>query len=159
MATLLVVEDLDVVEHSLLCSGVRGESLAALCLEGGVPCLHRRAVEDVALVAHATGDAVRGEDLLLVLARVRAALVRVVEQAGTRTAPADSHAERAHGDEAVVRGREAQTTTYFENRPRMTARKSLPFPVPSSVVSPTQRWFGHAAVTPLLRRLSGGAGG
>ena len=58
----------------------------------------------VAAAAHAAGDTVRGEPALVVLARVGAALVRMVEQARLRTPPLHGHLECADGEVATVDG-------------------------------------------------------
>jgi len=47
-----------------------------------------------------------------------------------------------------------QPTTYREERSTMTARKSFPLPVMSSVVSPTHFWFGRSASKLRSRRFA-----
>src|SRR3954469_6923898 len=61
---------------------MRLEAFAELRLERRKPALHGSIVVAVAAPAHAALDPMCREDPLVVLARVGAALVRVVEQAG-----------------------------------------------------------------------------
>src|SRR5262249_22202039 len=104
--SLLVVEDLDVVEPFLLRLGVASESLSELELERREPALHGSVVNAVAAAAHAARDPVRSENLLVVLARVGTSLIRVVQQARLRAeaTPAQSHLERLDYEMPVVDG-------------------------------------------------------
>src|SRR6266700_4535174 len=99
---LLVVEHLDVVERQVLAAADGLEALPELELEGREPALHRSVVVAVASSAHAAGDAVLAEHLLVVLAGVRAALVGVMEQAHPGAPTAQRLVERRDGEVPVV---------------------------------------------------------
>src|SRR5436190_23955153 len=85
MAAPLVIEHLDVIEQDLLRVSVTLEALRLLALHGGEPALDHRVVIAIAATTHGTGDAVLVEPRAVVLARVGAALIRVMEQAGIWT--------------------------------------------------------------------------
>src|SRR3954464_2334239 len=83
---------------------MRLEAFAELRLERRKPALHRSIVVAVAAPAHAALDPVCREDPLVVLARVGAALVRVVEQAGLGAAVAQRLVEGPDHQVPVVAG-------------------------------------------------------
>src|SRR3954454_12584803 len=68
------------------------------------PAFHRSVIVGVASPAHAADDPVGGKHALVILARVRAALVRVVEQPGFGTAAPEGLLEGAQRKVAVVGG-------------------------------------------------------
>lgn len=101
-----IVEALDVIENVSLRVVVRAICLPAdpFGLHRREEALHRRIVPDVARSAHRAGDAIVGYQPLKLLARVLAALVRVMQQGiGLSTSP-DRHHQRishklsGHGD-------------------------------------------------------------
>jgi len=77
VATVLIVEELDIVERSLPRLAIAFEPLTYLELERREPTLHWSIVEAIPSSAHAARDAVRPENLLIVLAGVRASPIRV----------------------------------------------------------------------------------
>src|SRR5450759_5037943 len=77
--TALVVEHFDVLEQLVLRVTVTREVLAELALDRREEALHDGIVPTVATPAHAADDAARIEDVLIVRARVRAALVGVMQ--------------------------------------------------------------------------------
>ena len=90
----LVAEHFVVVEELHLRLAVTAEPLPQLALHRREEALHHRVVVAVALPAHAAHDALRFEDFLVVLARVRAALVGMMQQPDVRTSPLPRHLER-----------------------------------------------------------------
>ena len=79
----LVVEHLNVVEQRHLGVAAAGEVFPELVLHRGEPTLHDGIVIAVAPTAHAASDSMRLDDPLIVLARIRAPLVGVMQE--TRT--------------------------------------------------------------------------
>src|SRR5258705_9194830 len=79
MAAPLVIEHLNVVEQLHLGLAEAVEAIGELALHGREEAFHHRVVVAVPAPAHATHDAPSVEDGLVVLARIGAALVRVVE--------------------------------------------------------------------------------
>jgi hypothetical protein len=65
---------------------------------------HHGIVVATASATHAARDGVRIEHPLIVLTRIRAALVRVMEQSGVRTSPLQRHAERGQREVPVIHG-------------------------------------------------------
>ena len=70
MATLLVIEHLDVIEQLLLRGPVVGELVREFMLDRREEAFHHGIVIAIATAAHTAHDAVRGEEVLVVLARV-----------------------------------------------------------------------------------------
>ena len=70
---------------------------------GPEPALHRGVVVAVAPAAHTAGDAAGLEHGLVVLARVGAALIRMMQQPGGRTPTPQRHLEGSEREVAVVR--------------------------------------------------------
>ena len=109
MPALLVVEDLDVVEELLLGVRVALESLAELGLQRREPALGHGVVVAVPATAHAARDSVSTEDVLVVLARVGAALIGVVHQPGIGTPTSQRHLECPNHELPIVDGGERPT--------------------------------------------------
>ena len=86
MASPLVIEHFDEVEQGHLRVAAALEVLTLLAFHSREEAFHHRVVVTIPAPAHAAGDAMIGEDGLVILARVRAALVRVMQQAGLRAA-------------------------------------------------------------------------
>jgi hypothetical protein len=86
MSASLVIEHLDVVEQLHL-------GLAAAVEAIGRLTLHRRKERSVAASAHRARDPVRIQHPLIVFARIRAALIEVMQQARIRAPPLQHHAE------------------------------------------------------------------
>src|ERR1700694_1018749 len=82
VAAPLVIEHFDVGEQLPLGFATAVEAIGELRLDGREATFHHRVVVAVAAPAHAAHDAARLEDVLIVLARVRRALVGVMEEAG-----------------------------------------------------------------------------
>src|SRR5690349_7978794 len=104
VAAPLVIEHLDVVEQDLLRVRVALEAIGLLALHGREPAFDDGVVIAIAATAHGTGDAVLLEPGAVVLTGVRAALIRVMEQAGIRAAPLHGHVERPEGQVPIVDG-------------------------------------------------------
>src|SRR2546425_6537208 len=104
MSTPLVIEHFDVVEQLHLGIPVTFETLPKLALHRREEALHDRVVVAVAAPTHAARDAVLPEHCLIVLARVGASLVRVVQQAGIGATPLQRHLERFDRQVPVVDG-------------------------------------------------------
>ena len=102
MATLLVIEHFDVVEQRPLRRAVAVEVLAELALHGREKALHHGIIPAVATPAHAARDAVGLEYVLIIVAGVRASLVRMMEQPDRRTSPLQRHLERLDREVSVV---------------------------------------------------------
>src|SRR5574340_508633 len=94
MPTPLVIEHLDVVEQLDFGHAAAFEAFAEFALERRKEALHHGVVVAVSSAAHAAGDAALDEDRLVVLARVGAPLIRVVQEPYVRTAPLEGHLER-----------------------------------------------------------------
>src|SRR5688572_7728588 len=71
---------------------------------------------------HAANDAVRGKLALVVLARVRASVVRVTEQSDVKATPAHGHVDHVQREVAIVDALTAHPTTKRENRSMIAAR-------------------------------------
>src|SRR5690242_16979273 len=88
MSPLPIVEQLDVFED--FAAGLGSGTPAALInqfeLEGGEKTLRHRIIPAVAFTAHATQHAVRRQQLLILVAGVLAAAIRVMQQALRRLA-------------------------------------------------------------------------
>src|SRR5262249_56918586 len=91
MAPPLVIKHLDVVEQGLLRVGVAFEPIALFTLDCREPAFHHGIVVAIAAATHRAGDAVLLESGPIILARVSAALVGVMQEAGVRTAPFHPH--------------------------------------------------------------------
>ena len=132
--------------RALLGLAVTLEALAELELQRREPALHHRVVVAVAAAAHAAGDAVRGERLSVVLARVGAALVGVMQQARVGAAPSQRLLERSTRQVPIVdrahRPADDEPRVQVEDRREVQPAASGQR---SSVVSPTQRWLGASA--------------
>ncbi len=91
-----VVEALDIIEHVRLRVIARSICLPAdpFGLHRREETLHWRVVPDVARPAHRAGDAIVGHQPLELLARVLAALVRVMQQGVGFSASPDRHHQR-----------------------------------------------------------------
>ena len=100
--TALVIEHVDVIEQQLLGVRVAFRAFAGFALHGREPALHGGVVVAVASSAHAARDAVPGEARPIVFTRVRAALIRMMEQAGLRAASLDCHIQGAECEMAIV---------------------------------------------------------
>ncbi len=105
VAARRIVEALDIVEY--ICLGVIARAVGftpdPLGLQRGEEALHRRVVPDVARPAHRACHAVVGHQPLELLARILAALVRVVQQGIGLPTPPDRHHECV-GDELSGHG-------------------------------------------------------
>src|SRR5262245_24035864 len=102
MPAALVIEHLDVIEERHLRFAEAGEAFALFTLDRREEALDDGVVVAVAAATHAAGDAARVEEPLVVLARVGAALVRMVEQPGLGTAPLQRHLERFDGQMPII---------------------------------------------------------
>ena len=147
MPAPLGIEHFDVVEHLHLRCAAALEPVCDFTLHAREDAFHHRIVIAVATPAHATRDAGRVEDPLGVLARVRAAMVGVMEQPGVRTPALQRHVERFDREVTVVH--RADGPPHDESREQIEdrARYSWPLaPMTNSVVSPTPRWLGASAL-------------
>src|SRR6188474_2018047 len=140
MPTALVVEHLDVVEQLHLGVAAALESIGELGLDGREERFHDRIVVAIAGTTHTAREAVPLQHVLVVLARIGRAPVRVVRSpaSGPRRFKARSSAwsVRCRSLTALT----AHPTQKRENRSRIAARYSLPLsPILNSVVSPTHR--------------------
>src|SRR3954451_8946684 len=98
----LVIEHFDVVEQLHLRVAATLEVLAELELDRGEERFHDGVVVAIATTTHAAHDPVCGEPPLIVLARIGAALVRVVQQPSLGTPALDRHLERLDREMPVV---------------------------------------------------------
>ena len=104
MPAALVIEQFDVLEQLAFRFATAVEAIGELGLHGREAAFHHRVVVAVAAPTHAADDAVRREDDLIILARVRAALVGVVEQAYLRAPALERHLQGFDRDMPVVHG-------------------------------------------------------
>ena len=102
MSTPLVIEHLDIGEQLPFGLAAAVEAIGELRLHGREEALHHRIVVAVAAAAHATDDAVLSEEDLIIFARVRAALLGVMEQTDLGTSTLERHLERVDRHVAVV---------------------------------------------------------
>src|SRR4030095_13474058 len=100
----LVIEHLDVIERGLLGVGVALKALGFFALHRREPALHHRVVIAIAPAAHVARDSVRVEARAIVLARIRAALVGVMQQPRLGAPAIERFAERAEREVAVIHG-------------------------------------------------------
>jgi hypothetical protein len=100
----LVIEHLDVIEQGLLGVGVALKALGFFALHRREPALHHRVVIAIAPAAHVARDSVRVEARAIVLARIRAALVGVMQQPRLGAPAIERFAERAEREVAVIHG-------------------------------------------------------
>ena len=100
----MVIKHFDVIEQLHLRVPVALEVLAELALDRREEALHDGIVPTVAAPAHAADDAARLEDILIVLARVRAALVGMMEEAKVWAPALECHLQGLDGDVPVVHG-------------------------------------------------------
>ena len=98
----LVIEPFDVIEQLHLRLTVAVEALAELALDRREKALHDGVVPAIPTPAHAADDAARLEDVLIVFARVRAALVGVMPQPDVRTSAFERHLQGFDSDMPVV---------------------------------------------------------
>ena len=98
----LVVEHLDEVEqlHRRVTAAL--EVFAELGLHGREEALHDRVVVTIARATHAAGDAVSLKDGLIVLAGIRASLIRMMQQPRAGTAALEGHLQRLDRQMAIV---------------------------------------------------------
>src|SRR5207245_11741702 len=113
-----VIEHFDVVEQLHLRLAVALEPFAELTLDRRDKRFHDRVVVTITAAAHAADDAARRHDALIVLARVRAALVPVMQQPDLRAATSERDLERPDGHVAIVHGLTAQPTSRADRSPR-----------------------------------------
>lgn len=140
VTTPLIVEYLDVVEHVPLRLAVAVKVLTQLALDRREEALQDAVVVAVAAPAHAADDPARREDRLVVLTRVRAALVGVMEEPDAGTAPFQRHVEGRDREMAIIDGADRPAHHEARDQSRMAARYNFPLsPTRSSVVSPTHR--------------------
>src|SRR5215207_6748750 len=102
MAPPLVIEHLEVLEQRDLRLAGAVESIGDFTLHRREERFHDGVVVAVAAPAHRTRDAAPIEPPLVVLAGVRAPLIRVMQQAQLRAAPLQRHVERLQGEMAVI---------------------------------------------------------
>src|SRR5438105_9840223 len=95
-----VVEALDVLEHAAarLRTGIEGEVIEPLGLQGMEEALRRCIVETIAGPAHAADHPVLIEELLVVGARVGSAAIAVMHEAGRGATPRDGAVQRLERD-------------------------------------------------------------
>src|SRR5712692_7085546 len=120
MPTPLVIEHFDVVEQLHLGIPVTFEALPKFALHGREEALHHRVVVAVAATTHAAGDAVLPEYRLIVLARVGASLVGMVQQTGIGAASLQRHFEGFDRQVPVVDG--ADRPAHDESREQVKNR-------------------------------------
>ena len=98
----LVVEHLDVVEQCHLGVTTAVEVFPELVLHGRKPTFHHRVVVAIAATAHAAGHPMRLENPLVVLARIRAALIGMMQETRRWLTAFQRHVERPHDEMAIV---------------------------------------------------------
>jgi hypothetical protein len=81
MPASLVIEHFEVVEQLHLRLAVTVESFPELALDRREEAFHHGVVVAIAAPAHTAHDAAAGQEALVVLARVRAALIGMMQQA------------------------------------------------------------------------------
>jgi len=94
MAAPLVIKHLDVVEQSYLCIAATVKPIGELRFHRREEAFHHGVVVAVATAAHTARDAVRVESPLVVLARVWAAPVGMMEQSYVGTPSLQRHVQR-----------------------------------------------------------------
>ena len=87
MSPSLVVEHLDVIEQPRLGLAAAVEPVGQLARERGEEGFHHGVVVVIPATAHRTGETVLVEHALIVVARICAALIGVMQQAGLGTPP------------------------------------------------------------------------
>src|SRR5438270_6043858 len=93
MSPLPVVEQLDVFEQLVAClsSGTPPARIDQFDFEGGEKAFRHRVVPAVAFTAHAAVDAVYRQQLLILVAGVLAAAIRVMQQTLRRLTVSQGH--------------------------------------------------------------------
>src|SRR4029453_236356 len=104
MPPLLVVEDLDVIEQRVLRLAMALEPFSELELQRREPAFHYGVVVALAATTHAAGDAAGSQGIPVVLARIGAALVRVVHQSAFVSPPSQRLLKRSARQMPVIHG-------------------------------------------------------
>src|SRR5439155_4094502 len=102
------------------------EAIRELAFERREEGFHHGVVVTIAAAAHTAPDAVRLEERLVVFARVRAALVRVMQQSALRAAPLHRHREGLDREMAIVDG--ADRPAHDEAGEQIQNRGQIEFP-------------------------------
>ena len=145
MSSPLVGEHLDVVEERHLGVAAAGEMLTELVLDGGEPTLYDRGVVAVPPAAHAPGHPMRLEELLVVLARLRAPLVGVMQESCRGRAAFQRHLERLDDQMAIVNGTDGPADQV--SRVEVENRREIELPAAAD------HEIGGIADPPLVRRV------
>ena len=145
MATALVVEHLNVGEQRHCRVAIARESIRELRLHRREEALHDCIVVTVAAPTHATNDAARRQHCLVVLRRVGAAAIGVVQQPGVRTPTVEDHLERLDREPAIIDRAEGPADD--EPRVQIEHRGQI------ELLAVPDHEFGRVADPPLVRRV------
>jgi hypothetical protein len=145
MPPRLVVEHLDVVEQLDLRLALAGKLIGQLALDGREEAFHHGIVPAVASTAHTADDPARGEDVLIVLARVGRALVGVMQQSDPGTSALQRRLKRLEGQVAVIHRAHGQA----DDEPREQVQDHRQVEL---AAGPNDK-LGRVADPPLIRRL------